>query len=251
MNSVLDEILRTGMVRSPGGELLDAYPVSIPEEKGEFLQKLIRSLQPTTCLEVGLAYGVSTLFICDALCGTANWRHIVIDPDQRESWKDIGLHNLRSAGYESMIEFYEMPAHRALPQLDAQGRQIDFAFIDGWHTFDYTLVDFFFIDKLLKVGGLVVLDDTDWPSIRKLCRYITTNRAYTPLCMSDAPVTERSLKRRLVSLALRTPCISRTLPSMLQPELIETDVQLGLWGECIAFKKESEDTRLWDFHLPF
>jgi hypothetical protein len=32
------------------------------------------------------------------------------------------------------------------------GVQVDFAFMDGWHTFDYTLLDFFYTDKL---GGHV------------------------------------------------------------------------------------------------
>jgi len=37
----------------------------------------------------------------------------------------------------------------------ARGVKIDFAFVDGWHTFDYTLIDFFYIDKILRSGGLV------------------------------------------------------------------------------------------------
>lgn len=249
MNSVLDEILRTGQVKSPDGESLDAEPVSIPEEKGEFLQELINDLKPTTCLEVGLAYGVSALFICDALSRTINSRHIVIDPSQHDVWKNIGLNNLRTAGYESMIEFYSMPSHRALPKLEAHGRRIDFAFIDGWHTFDYALLDFFFIDKLLEVGGIVVLDDTDWPGIRKLCRYIVTNHAYKPICMFDSPVPDWSLK--LLRLLGHIPYLSNKMCGVLQPDLVQTDVELGLWGECIAFRKESEDMRRWDFFSSF
>jgi len=243
MNEVLEEILRTGKVKSPDGELLDAEPVSIPEEKGEFLQKIINDLRPASTLEVGLAYGVSTLFICDALKDENN-RHIVIDPSQQESWKNIGLNNLRNAGYEKMIEFYALPSYRALPQLEAQGRRLDFAFIDGWHTFDYALVDFFFIDRMLKVGGIVVLDDTDWTAIRKLCRYIATNHAYKPICMDEVPVDEEFPENF-------NPAVSPNLANGIKQEQAQTDRQLGLWGECIAFRKESDDTRLWDFFVPF
>lgn len=237
MNNVLEEILRTGKVKSPDGELLDAEPVSIPEEKGEFLQKLIDEIKPAVTLEVGLAYGVSTLFICDAL-DRENSRHIVIDPSQQESWKNIGLNNIRNAGYEKMIEFYAMPSFRALPQLESRGCRLDFAFIDGWHTFDYALVDFFFIDKMLKVGGIVVIDDTDWMAIRKLCRYITTNHAYKPECMDKEPVDEGFPE-------------NFNLDDEVKDEQFQTDRRLGLWGECIAFRKESDDTRLWDFFVPF
>lgn len=251
MNAVLDDILRTGRVQSPSGQLFEAQAHSIAREEGEFLQSLIYKADPTVSLEVGLAYGVSTLFICDALHKRPETRHIVIDPDQHSVWEGIGMRNLQAAGYQELIELHTMPSFRALPQLEAQGLRVDFAFIDGWHTFDYAFVDFYFIDKLLNVGGIVVLDDANWPAIRKLCRYIATNHAYTPICMADAPDRRISRKKRLLNMAMRFPYLSRKLPTTLRSELIETDARLGLWGACIAFLKESEDTRRWDFYQRF
>jgi predicted O-methyltransferase YrrM len=35
------------------------------------------------------------------------------------------------------------------------------------HTFDYVLVDFFLTDKLLRPGGIVVIDDYSLPAIYK------------------------------------------------------------------------------------
>jgi hypothetical protein len=55
-----------------------------------------------------LAYGISTLFILEALAqlpGTR--RHIVIDPLQQARFKRIGLRHVREAGYEHLIEFWE------------------------------------------------------------------------------------------------------------------------------------------------
>jgi len=46
---------------------------------------------------------------------------------------------------------------------EAQGERIDFAFIDGAHTFDHVLVDFFYIDRMLNVGGIVAFDDVGFP----------------------------------------------------------------------------------------
>ena len=251
MNPVLEEILKTGRTKSSDGELIEIKTSSISRREGDFLQELICELKPVVTLEVGLAYGVSALFICDALQKVPNSRHIIMDPSQHNVWKDIGLHNLREAGFEEMIEFYALPSHQALQQLEAQGRKIDFAFVDGWHTFDYTMVDFFFIDKMLKVGGMVVFDDTNWPGIRKMCRYIATNRSYSVRSMRPANIAKLSIKNLLLDNIQRVPGISKLLRSALKPELIESDTKLGLRGSCIAFKKESEDTRRWDFHQHF
>ena len=37
--------------------------------------------------------------------------------------------------------------------------KFDLIFIDGWHTFYYTLVDFFYSNLLLKIGGMIIIDD--------------------------------------------------------------------------------------------
>ena len=80
--------------------------------------------------------------------------------------------NLRRSGYDHIVRLMEEPSYRALPALERSRQRIDFAFIDGWHTFDFTLLDFFFIDRILKVGGVVAFDDADWPAVRKVCRFV-------------------------------------------------------------------------------
>ena len=252
MNPVLEEILKTGYTTSPNGQSVRARYAVGPDEV-EFLQELISELKPHVSLEVGLAYGVSALCICDAMEKIPGSRHIIIDPHQRreDGYKGIGLHNLTRAGYGGKIEFFEQPSHRALAHLEAQGRKIDFAFVDGWHTFDYTMIDFFYIDKMLNVGGIVVFDDADWGSVRKLCRYIVTNLPYSARCMRGVEISPLSLKRSVLNWIRRVPGLDAPLRRALQPELVQTDLQLGLWGSCIAFKKASEDTRSPEFHKEF
>ncbi|CNI52817.1 Uncharacterised protein [Mycobacterium tuberculosis] len=48
-----------------------------------------------------------------------------------------------------------------------EGAQFDLVFIDGWHTFDQTLVDMYFANRLIKVGGYMLIDDASWPSVSK------------------------------------------------------------------------------------
>lgn len=261
MNSVLKRILETGSVETPNGEVIKAGVSPIPREEGEFLQEIIRRLKPRTTLEVGLAFGVSALYVCDALAEVQAERHIVIDPNQfKGGWGGVGMHNLKTAGFESLIEFYGLPSYLALPQLVAEGRKIDFAFIDGWHTFDYVLVDFFYIDKLLREGGVVVFDDANYPSIRKVCRYAVTNRAYAAYSTPGAAANNNStLKRKLL---FNAPVISGRLKSITRSDVLHPDSELGLplaTTRYIALVKQGEDvlgdgsggTRRWDFHVDF
>jgi len=238
MRPLLEKILKTGL--ADGNSIPLDHNVSVPI--GEFLQRIVRKVKPCTTLEIGLCYGISTLFIREALGPTC--RHIVIDPYQHRDWHGIGLANLSRAGYE--VEFYEDKSQIILPRLWADGLTIDFAFIDGWHTFDYALVDFFYVDRMLRRGGVVVFDNGDWPSIHKVCRFILTNRSYG-VYAADEDVPYRG--GRIVAPLLRAiPWFRRHL----KPESRETDRMLGLpQSRCVAFVKQADDARDTDFHREF
>lgn len=237
MNSVLADILRSKKsLAADGKTLLDVHS-TISAEEGGMLSRLIAARKPEASLEVGLAFGVSALFICEALAQVSpSPRHVVIDPAQNAEayWRGAGLANLRRAGFGDFVEFVEKPSQIALPELVAAGRKFDFAFIDGEHTFDHVLVDFFFVDQLLNVGGVVVLDDAGWPSIRRVARFAVTNRAYAVI---DHVGSED--RRRPEHLAAETA------------ETIAMDRRLGLEGWCIALEKRAEDGRASDHFVAF
>lgn len=251
MNSVLSEILETGNTKTASGTSTIKVHSSIDSSEGQFLQNLVRHLDPTVSLEVGLAYGISALFICDALNVRNGTQHIVIDPNQHggpwgDSWDGIGIANLRRAGYADIVRLIEVPSYRALAELEGSGQRIDFAFIDGWHTFDFCLVDFFFIDRMLNVGGVAAIDDADWLAVRKVCRFVKSNLAYTVLSAYDS-YSQPSPKRRLFGGLARRPIFRR----LLRPEVIVPDSSVGLRGSCIAFRKEADDSRRWDHFVDF
>lgn len=237
MNPVLAEILRSKRTLSSDGTRSIDVHSNVSLEEGELLTRLISERKPKVSLEVGLAFGISALFICEAMkSATPNPRHIVVDPAQHaeEHWRGAGLANLERAGYREFVQFIEKPSQTALPELLSAGQKIDLAFVDGEHTFDHVLVDFFFIDRLLNVGGVVVFDDTGWPSIRTVARFVASNRNYKVIDhvgTDDDPRCNRL----------------RTSPAWSP----ETDRHLGLQGECIAFEKLADDTRRWDHFVPF
>jgi hypothetical protein len=144
------------------------------------------------------------------------------------------------------VRLIEAPSYRALAELEGSGQRIEFAFIDGWHTFDFTLVDFFFIDRMLNVGGVVAFDDASWPAIRKVCRFVKTNLAYSVMGV-DGSDPEPSLKLRVSERLLRRSPF-RTL---LRSEVIAPDGSTGLVGHCIAFRKNADDSRIWNHFVEF
>jgi len=252
MNSVLSEILETGFTRTADGNGTVKVHSSISSSEGQVLQKIVLELNPTISLEVGLAYGVSALFICDALNARNETRHIAIDPNQHggawgDNWDGIGIANLHRAGYGNIVRLIEAPSYRALPELERSGQRIDFAFIDGWHAFDFALMDFFFIDRMLNVGGVVAFDDADWPAVRKVCRFVKTNLDYSVLGGVDGVESKPSLKRRLLQHLLRREPFLR----LLRPEVVAPDRDKGLGGSCIAFRKDADDNRRWDHFIDF
>jgi predicted O-methyltransferase YrrM len=125
-----------------------------------------------------MAQGISTLFICQAHRDNGTGGHTAIDPFQEQWFKSIGLANIERAQLKDVLRFYQAPSDEVLPRLCAQNERFDFAFIDGNHRFDYALVDFFYIDKLLNVGGYVAFDDLWIPPVRKVASFALRNAPY-------------------------------------------------------------------------
>lgn len=198
MNEVLRSIVSSDCVMTEDGKtrtLRDA----ISRDEGDFLQEMIRSARPNISLEVGCAYGISSLYICEALREINATKHIIMDPHQHSMWEGIGLANLRRSGYLGLIDFHEAFSYQCLSRLTEDNVTIDFAFIDGNHMFDYVLVDFFLIDKLLRVGGIIVLDDLSYPSVRSVCRYVLSNLRYRCIGPHTRELPERAAVRNLLS----------------------------------------------------
>jgi predicted O-methyltransferase YrrM len=249
--ALIEEILGSGTVRSADGSAVLPLDSAVDREVGDFLQRIISDKRPSVSLEVGLGYGVSALFICEAMINVGGQKHIVIDPNQTRQWRGIGVHNLREAGFSALVELHEEESQLALPSLAADGVRVDFAFIDGWHTFDHALVDFFYVDRLLRVGGIVAIDDAPFQSLHQVCRFIATNRAYRVCAVSrrGAKTRARPLARFVTWMASRSAEVRR----LVKPKFSLPDEQLGFRADCrcIAFEKLADDARNWDFHREF
>jgi predicted O-methyltransferase YrrM len=255
MNAVLESILARREVTSSEGERRPLSDEITPGD-GMFLQEVLRAVRPRQSLEVGMAYGVSSLYICEVLAEDPDSRHVVVDPYQNvpgpwgDSWRGIGIDNIRRAGYDHIVEFVGQPTSIALPRLFSTGRRFDFAFIDGFHVFDAVLVDFYLVDLLLKPQGVVVFHDADWDSVRKALRYVVTNRSYEVYrCF---PEMRGFRKRRYRAKAIVAKALGKVF-TFAKPEYSRPDMNLGLEpkSRCVALRKKADDARGHHAHRPF
>jgi predicted O-methyltransferase YrrM len=165
-------------LRAPDGSPLDLHS-QVDEAEGELIRRVIADVRPSTYLEVGLAYGVSALHATEALRALGRpYTHVVVDAFQHRDWHGAGLALLERYAGKDRIRFLEERSEYALPRLAEQGLVVDAAFIDGWHSFDQVAVDFSYVHRMLRVGGVVMLDDADWPSVAKFIRFVRTLPCY-------------------------------------------------------------------------
>jgi predicted O-methyltransferase YrrM len=161
----------------------DFETVTLPENDCDLLRDLLAREGVRTVLEVGLAYGSSALAIGEALLtvGSPQPRHIVIDPFQEQAYAGVGWELLRAAGLDSIATLVTEPSSIALPRLVGDGLTADAAFVDGSHRFHEVFLDLYYLRKIVRPGGLVVLDD-DWtPSVRAAARYYERNLGWAVL----------------------------------------------------------------------
>lgn len=241
-DALVDELYaaRTVPLADGGSAPMDVY---IPREEGELLYALVRSLRPELSIEVGMANGLSTLFIAKALRDNAAGRHIAIDPFQSTHWRGAGLALLRRARLDSLVELRELPSHQALPELERSGLRAQFAFVDGAHLFDYVIADFLCIDRFLDIGGLIAFDDADWPAVRQAIRYVLANRAYE-VATVDVPIEDRPPTPTAAARAVRA--VARAVPPLgrkLRADFLNPDEDLGLRGRCVVLRKLAEESR--------
>jgi predicted O-methyltransferase YrrM len=174
LSRYLDDAYARGSVNDVAGARVDLAPHSIERAHGEALRDLAVAERAERTIEVGLALGMSALFLCQAVL-LRDGRHVAIDPFQAESWNGAGLRTLRDAGVEELVEVIEEESQLALPRLVADGREFDFAFVDGDHRFEGVFLDVYYMTRLVRAGGLIVVDDMWLPSVRTAVAYVEKN----------------------------------------------------------------------------
>ena len=155
----------------------DFERVALPAADCDVLRDTLVAHDARVVVEVGLAYGSSALAIAEALCslGTTDVSHVVIDPFQATAYDNVGLDLLKDAHLADQTTFINEASSIALARLVADRFTADAAFVDGSHRFHEVFVDLYFLRKLVRPGGLVILDDAEWPSVATALSYFDLN----------------------------------------------------------------------------
>ncbi|MDR6326185.1 class I SAM-dependent methyltransferase [Actinoplanes couchii] len=180
VRDVRRRLARDGPVWTRGPEL-DFRTVTLPERDCDLVRDLLIVEEARTVVEIGLAYGSSALAIGEALLtvDAPNARHIVIDPFQQKAYNNVGWDLLCSAGLDSIAELVAVPSSLALARMVMDGVVADAAFIDGSHRFHEVFVDLYYLRKIVKPGGLLLLDDDYQPPVRDAVRYYERNVGFS------------------------------------------------------------------------
>jgi len=240
MHSMIEEIYRTAAVEGQSGRVHSLHSSLDPEE-GKFLTELIaHDLSIRRTLEIGCAFGLSALFICDAIAGREDASHKAIDPFQFTQWDGVGAQNVKRAGFNFFSLILDK-SELALPALLREGEGCyDLILLDGFHTFDQTLLDCFYATRLLRVGGYLVIDDLIMPAVRRAVRYVQNYSCFTSAGRVAEPL--RLTPRRRIGRLLLSP-----IPDRIKQSIFAISVQDKLYQNAtirmLAFKKIAEDDR--------
>lgn len=86
---------------------------------------------------------------------------------------------IEEAGASDLLEFHDKPSEVVLPHLLEAGRVFDLAFIDGNHRFDGVFVDLVYLGRLVRAGGVILLDDYQLPAVAKAVAFATSNLGWS------------------------------------------------------------------------
>jgi len=167
------------------------------------LIKNLKTSGPLIVVEIGFAYGISSLFIGEGIRQNSlekykrfphkeefakksppkkydnGNRHIILDPFQyhpEHKWRGVGVKHMNQAqlpfDLRQQLSYIEMANLIDDEKLEGKCSVI---FIDGAHAFDYTLMDLFLADKLLKIGGYIIIDDGQMEPVMQALAFCSLN----------------------------------------------------------------------------
>jgi predicted O-methyltransferase YrrM len=177
LRAVTERVTRDGKaIADLDQSVHEIFPVAVTAAEGNVLRDWIIREEVANTIEIGLAYGISALYICEGLLLNAHEkvRHVAVDPYQ-SGFKNCGLQLLKEAGVVDLIEFHAEESQILLPRFLNEGRRFDLAFVDGSHLFERVFLDLIYLGRLVNPGGIIFVDDYQLPAIARSVSFCTTN----------------------------------------------------------------------------
>jgi FkbM family methyltransferase len=150
-----------------------------------YLSSLVSSEHVT--LETGGGYST-------VVFGAKSKQHYCINPDiTANNMIREFLHN--NSYPTDHIQFVNDSSDTSLSSLDIKSG-IDIALIDGNHSFPFPVIDWHFIDKYLKVGSTLFIDDIHIPGVNLLIKFLDSEPSYTLIETLDVCLVYQKVKKQ-------------------------------------------------------
>src|ERR1700728_1985197 len=146
-------------------DALQAAYLPISAQSGELLYILVRASRPTTVVEFGTSYGISTLYLAAAVAD--NGRGRVVSTELNSAKVNAARANLIEARHSDHVAI--LPGDVMTTLNDVRG-PVDLVLLDGWK--DLRLPVLRSLESRLSAGALIVGDDITLPSMSSYLEYI-------------------------------------------------------------------------------
>jgi len=143
----------------------DSTYMPISPQCGDLLYILVRATRPSSIVEFGMSYGVSTIYLASAVADNGTG-HVV--STELSAAKVAGARaNLAEARVADYVTILTGDAMNTLNDIPAP---IAFVLLDGWK--DLCLPVLRSLESRLAVGALIVADDINLPSLSDYLEYL-------------------------------------------------------------------------------
>ena len=148
------------------------------------LYSLANILQAKTVIEIGCAYGDTTLALCAAVSGYGGFIHgFDIWPSEDDYYNQTAVsERITAKGYDNVIIHKKNSQDADFPEvLDSLcPNKIDFAFIDGDHHYEAAKNEFCSIYPLMSDNGIIAIHDTLlFPGVKQFIAELRTTEEIT------------------------------------------------------------------------
>jgi hypothetical protein len=136
----------------------------------EVLRFLFAQLRPgMTTLEIGADHTTAVFCI-------SRTRHFAVTPDEAQAMR-IRVY-LDGLGIDCDLTFIHQSSDIALPSGQGIPERLDVVLIDGAHRFPFPVIDWYYTEARVPVGGIVAVDDFRMPSVRILHDFLAGEDAW-------------------------------------------------------------------------
>lgn len=155
----LDDERRQGVSLSDYSveERADAFQdfyLCVAPDSGRLLYSLVRAVKPTTIVEYGMSYGISTLHLAAAV--RDNGAGHIITTEMSSHKLAAARATFAEAGVSDLITILEGDARTTLKTVSGP---VQFVLLDGWPELDLTVAKI--LEPMLAPGALIVGDNVN------------------------------------------------------------------------------------------